>query len=77
MVDTNPRLSIRRDSFQAAISRSRYHAAMQKLKLKSYHPTLTVHLNAVDFDRRNQSSKIYLEKFNYDPGLVDHILWND
>ena len=41
------------------------------------HPTLLVDLNKDDFDRRSQSSEICLEKFNYDPGLVDHILWSD
>ena len=50
---------------------------MQKLQLKPYHLTLIVHLNEDDFDRRSQSSEICLEKFNYDPALVDHILWND
>ena len=50
---------------------------MQKLQLKPFHPTLIVHLNEDDFDRRSRSSGIYLEKFNYDPGLVDHILWGD
>ena len=50
---------------------------MQKLQLKPCHPTLIVHLNEDDFDRRSQSSEICLEKFNYDPGLVDHILWSD
>ena len=77
MVDTNPRLSIRQGSFQADISRSQYHAAIQKLKLKPYHPTLIVDLNEDNFDRRSQSSKICLEKFNYDPALVDYILWSD
>ena len=65
------------DSIRLVSSRSRYHAAMQKLHLKSYHPILIVNLNEDDFDRRSQSSEICLEKFNYDPGLVDHILWSD
>ena len=77
MVETNPRLSIRQGSIQVDISRNRYHAAMQKLQLKSYHPTLIVDLNEDDFDRRSQSSEICLEKFNYDPGLIDYILWSD
>ena len=47
---------------------------MQKLQLKLYHPTLIVDLNEDDFDRH---SEICLEKFNYDPGLVDHNLWSD
>ena len=50
---------------------------MKKLQLKSYHPTLVVELDEDDFDRRSQSSEICLEKFNYDPGLGDHILWSD
>ena len=50
---------------------------MQKLQLKLYHPTLIVDLNEDDFDRCSQSSEIYLEKFNYDSGLVDHILRSD
>ena len=74
MVDTNSRLSIRQGSIQAAISRSRYHAAMQKWQLKPYDPTLMVELNEDDFDGCSQSSEICLEKFNYDPGLVHHIL---
>ena len=53
-VDTNPRLSIRQGSIQAAINTSRYHAAMQKLPLKPYHPTLIVDLNEDDFDRRSE-----------------------
>ena len=77
MVDTNPRLLILQGSIQAGISTSRYHAAMQKLHLKLYRPTLVVDLNEDDFDRRSQSSEICLEKFNYDPALVDHILWSD
>ena len=44
---------------------------MQKLQLKPFHPTLLVDLNEDDFDRRSQSSEICLEKFNYDPTLVD------
>ena len=47
---------------------------MQILPLKLYHPTLIVDPNEGDFDRH---SEIYLEKFNYNPGLVDHILWSD
>ena len=47
---------------------------MQKLQLKLYHPTLIIDLNEDDFDRH---SEICLEKFNYDPGLVDHNLWSD
>ena len=50
---------------------------MQKLQAKPYRPTLIVYLNEDDFDRRNQSIEICLEKFNYGPGLVDHILWSD
>ena len=74
MVDTNPRLSIRQGSIQAAIGTSRYHVAMQKLQLEPYHATLIVDLNEVDFDRHCQSNEICLEKFSYDPGLVGHIL---
>ena len=74
MVDTNPRLSIRQGSFRAQVDN---HVAMQKLQLKPYHPTMIVDLNEDDFDRRSQSSDICLEKFNYDPALVDHILWSD
>ena len=50
---------------------------MQKLQFKPYHATLIVDLNEDDCDRRSQSSEIYLEKFNYDLALVDHILWSD
>ena len=50
---------------------------MQKLQLKPYHPTLIVDLNEDELDRRSQSSEICLEKSNYDPGLVDRILWSD
>ena len=50
---------------------------MQKLQLKLYDSTLIVNLNEDDFNRRSQSSEICLEKFNYDSGLMDHILWND
>ena len=50
---------------------------MKKLQLKPYHLTLIVDLNEDDFDRQSHSSEIYLEKFNYDPALVDHILWSD
>ena len=50
---------------------------MQKLQLKPYHPTLIVDLNEDDFDRWSQSSEICLEKFNYDPDLIDHILCGD
>ena len=50
---------------------------MQKLQLKSFHPTLIVDLNKDDFDRRSQSSERCLEKFNYDPALIGHILWKD
>ena len=50
---------------------------MQKLQLKPYHPTLIIDLNEDNFDRHSQSSEICLEKFNYDPALVDHILWSD
>ena len=65
------------DSTSLYSSTSRYHAAMQKLQLKLFHPTLIVDLNEDDFDRHSQSSEIYLEKFNYDPALLDPILWND
>ena len=54
MVDNNPRLSIPQGSIQSSISRSRCHAAMQKLQLKSYHSTLIADLNEDDFDRRSQ-----------------------
>ena len=74
MVDTNPQLSIRQGSIRADISTNQYHAAMRKLQLKSYHPTLVVDLNRDDFDGRSQSSEICLKKFNYDSGLADHIL---
>ena len=47
---------------------------MQKLQLN---PTLIVDMNEDDFDRRSQSSETCLEEFNYDPGLVDYILWSD
>ena len=50
---------------------------MQKLQLKPFHSTLLVDLNKDDFDRRSQSSEICLQEFNYDPGLVDHILWSN
>ena len=62
MLETNPRLLIRQRSIQAGISASRYHAAMQKLQLKPYHPTLIVDLNEDSFDRHSQSSEICLEK---------------
>ena len=65
------------DSTRLVSSTSRDHAAMQKLQLKSSHPTLIVDLNKDNFDRCSQSSEICLEKFNYDPALVDHILWSD
>ena len=50
---------------------------MQKLQLKSYYLTLIVDLNEDDFDRHSHSSEICLEEFNYDPALIDHILWSD
>ena len=50
---------------------------MQKLQLKPSDPTLIDYLNGDNFDRYSQSSKIRLEKFNYDPDLLDHILWSD
>ena len=50
---------------------------MQKLQLKPSHPTLIVDLNEDDFNGRSRSSEICLEKFNYDPDLIDYILWND
>ena len=50
---------------------------MQKLQLKPYRPTLIVDLNEDDFDGRSQSSEICLERFNHNPGLVDHILWSN
>ena len=65
------------DSTRLYSSRSRYHAAMQKLQLKPFHSTLIVDLNEDDFDRCSQSSEICLENFNYYPALVDHILWSD
>ena len=55
-------------------STSRYHASMQKLQLKPYHLILIVDLNEDDFDRH---SEICLEELNYDPSLIDHILWSD
>lgn len=77
MVTTNPNLSIRQGSSQADISRSRYHVAMAKLHLRPYHPTLSVNLNDDDFDRHSQFCQIWLEKFQNDPHLVDHIFWSD
>ena len=50
---------------------------MQKLQLEPYHGTLIIDLNEDNFDRHSQSSEICLEKFNYNPGLDDHILWSD
>ena len=50
---------------------------MQKLQLKPNHPTLIVDLNEDNFDTRSQSNEISLEKFNYEPDLIDHILWSD
>ena len=44
---------------------------MHKLQLKLFHPTLIIDLNKDGFDRCSQSSEICLEKFNYDPALVD------
>ena len=76
-MDINPQLSIRQDSIQAGISTSRYHAALQKLQLKPYHPTLIVAPCEDDFDWRSQFCEICLEKLNYDPRLVDRILWSD
>ena len=76
-MNTNPRSSIRQDSAHAGISRSRYHAAKPKLQLKPYHLALIVDLNEDNFDRRSLSSEICLEKFNYDPALVNHILCSD
>ena len=76
-MDTSLWLSIRQDSIQAGISTSRYHAAMQKLLLKPYHPTLIVDLNEDDFEKRSQSNEMCLEKFNYDPGFGNRILWSD
>ena len=65
------------DSTRLVSSTTRYHAAMKKFQLKSYHSTLIVNLNEDDLDRCSQSSEICLGKFNYDPALLDHILWND
>ena len=50
---------------------------MQKFQLKPYHPTPIVDLNEDDFDRCGQICEIWLETFNHDPGLVDHILWSN
>ena len=77
MVDSNRRLSIRQDSAQAGISKSRYHSAMQKLQLKFYHPTLIVDLNEDDFDRRSQFCEMCPKKFNSNSHLVDDVLWSD
>ena len=41
-------------SAQADISKSRYHTGMNKLHLKSYHPTVIVDLNEDEFGRRSQ-----------------------
>ena len=65
------------DSTRLVSSTSRDHAAIQKLQLKSSHPTLIIDLNEDDFDRCSQSSEICLEKFNYGPSSVDHIFWSD
>ena len=65
------------DSTRLYLSTSRYHAAMQKLQSKPYHPTLIVDLNEDDFDGRSQSNNICLEKFNSDSDLINHILWSD
>ena len=77
MVTTSPNLSVREGSAQSVVSIGSYHTAMTKLHFKSYHPTLIVALNEDDFDRRSQSSEIWLEKFQNDPRLVDHIFWSD
>jgi hypothetical protein len=50
---------------------------MAKIHLKPYHPTLIVNLNEDDFDRRSQFCQLWLEKFQNDPHLVDHIFWSD
>ena len=62
------------DSTRLVSNTTRYHAAMKKFQLKSYHSTLIVNLNEDDLDRCSQSSEICLGKFNYDPALLDHIL---
>ncbi|CAF2008707.1 unnamed protein product [Rotaria magnacalcarata] len=77
MVTTSPNLSVRQGSVQAGISKSSYHDAMNILHLKPYHPSLIVNLNEDDFDRRNQFCEMWLEKFNNDPNLIDHVFWSD
>ena len=43
------------DSARLYSSTSRYHAVMQKLQLKPYHPTLIVDPNEDDFDRYSET----------------------
>ena len=68
MMDTSPWLSIRQASIQEQVD---IMLLGQKLQLKLFHSTLIVDVNEDDFDRRSQSSEIYLERFNHDPTLVD------
>ena len=77
IVSENPRLSVRQGAFEVGISKSSYQVAMKQLGFKPYHPTLIVDLNEDDFDRRSEFCEIWLEKFQNNPDLIDHIFWSD
>ena len=77
IITTSPNLSIREGYAQTNVSIGNYQTARTKLHFKLYHSTLLVALSEDNFDRRIQSSGIWLEKFENDPDLVDNIFWND
>ncbi len=77
MVVSNPRLSVRQGADQTGISKSSYQRAMDQLNFKPYRPTLIVHLNEDDFDRRSEFCEIWLDKFANDSDLLDRIFWSD
>jgi len=77
LVINSPRLSVRQGAAQAGISKSTYQRAMEKLNFKPYRPTLIVHLNEDDFDRRSEFCEIWLDKFENDSDLLDRMFWSD
>ena len=77
LVINSPRLSVRQGAAQAGISKSTYQSVMEKLNFKPDRPTLIVHLNEDDFDRRSEFCEIWLDKFENDSDLLDRIFWSD
>lgn len=77
LVTTDPTTSVSRGATSLEMPRTSYHRLLVNLDLKPYRPQHVPKLSDCDFDRREEFSRMMVEKLDADSQFINHILWTD